>query len=39
MIDHFAPTRTSDPLAVVAAIAAWSASASALLPLGDEVAS
>jgi hypothetical protein len=39
MIDQFAPAQTWDPLAVVAAIAAWSASASALLPLGDEVAS
>ena len=38
MIDHFAPARTSEPVAVLAAITAWLAFASALLALGDEVA-
>jgi hypothetical protein len=39
MIDYFALMRTPDLAAVLAAITSWLAFASALVPLGDEVAS
>ena len=39
MIDHFAPMRTSELLAMVAAVGARLPFASAFFPHGDEVAS
>jgi hypothetical protein len=39
MIDHFAPMRTSEVLAMVAAVAARPPFASAFVPRGDEVVS